>query len=136
MANSITTQILNDGPRNTVIRINIFLDTSDLALTTVADPALLVQTNPVTTQLRIDKMRCSIEDSQAPELEVDIVWDAATPVVAWQLMGRSDELNFQNAGGLNNNAGAGKTGKIQVRTQGWSAGAILSASILLYLVKQ
>ena len=42
MANSVTSQIIIDGPRNTVVKVAGILDTSDLASTVVADPAVLV----------------------------------------------------------------------------------------------
>ena len=135
MANTITTQILVDGPKNVVVKIDGFVDTSDLASTVLLDPATLsvVDSNGTkATKLRIDKIVYDIED----QLSCNLSWDATTPVLIWHLLGRN-KLEFDKKyGGLQNNGGAGVTGKITMVTQGWSASAILSFSILMECTKQ
>ena len=59
MANSTSIQILNDGPRNVVVKLDGLLDTSDLTSTTVVDPALLSDMNingVKASKLRINKI--------------------------------------------------------------------------------
>ena len=131
MANVFTTQILMDGEQKVVVHAVGTLDTSDLAVTDLLDPATLRVTNPPTTQLRIDRIQYDVEDL----LTVSLLWDATADVVAYNCVGREDFI-ANNFGGLLNNAGAGKTGKIQISTQGWVAAAILSFNITLECTKQ
>lgn len=131
MANSFTTQILMDGDQKVVVHCVGTLDTADLPATDILDPATLKQTNPLSTQLRIDKIKYDVE----PTLTVAILWDATADVVAYQCTG-AFTFDATKFGGLQNNAGAGKTGKIQLSTQGWAAAAIISFDITLECTKQ
>jgi hypothetical protein len=133
MSNTTSIQILNDGPRNVVIKMDGLLDTSDLSSFTVVDPALLsdMDINGVkASKLRINKIVYDVEDG----LDVELFWDAATPVRIWNLVGRG-KVDAHRTGGINNNA-TSPTGKITATTQGWSTGAVLSYTIVLELVKQ
>jgi len=133
MANSTTTQITIDGPRNVVVKLQGLLDTSDVSSTVVLDPALLsnIDNDLKASQLRINRIMYDVEDL----LTVNLFWDATTPVAIWNLMGRGT-IKTRDIGGIINNSGAGKTGKITMTTQGWSASAILSYSVILECVKQ
>jgi hypothetical protein len=134
MANSVTTQILNDGPRNVTVKVSGFLDTSDVTSTVIVDPALLSDISingQKATKLRIDRIVYDVEDL----LDVTLFFDATTPVRAWDCVGRG-ELRLNKSGGIQNNAGAGVNGKITLTTQGWVASAVLQFSIVLSLVKQ
>ena len=136
MANIVNTQTLEDGQENTIIRITAILDTADLPNTTVlVDPALLSDIGPFAgrkaTQLRLKKCIFDVEDS----LDVRLYWDATTPVYFEDYVGRGVN-DYRDAGGLQNNAGAGKTGKILIETQGWVAAAKLEFTLTLYLGKQ
>jgi hypothetical protein len=131
MANVYTSQILMDGNQNVVVHAVGTLDTSDLASTDLLDPATLLQTNPVSTQLRVDRIRFTVEDT----LNVILSWDATADVVAYNCIGRG-VLDATLFGGLQNNAGAGKTGKIQISTQGWAASGIISFDVTVECTKQ
>lgn len=135
MANSYTIQVLVDGPRNTVVKVEGILDTSDLSLITVVDPALLAgidNTGGVKAKhFRIKEIIHNIEDL----LDVRLFWDATTPARIEALTGRG-KANYEKFGGLQDNSGAGSTGKILLSTQGWTIGANLSFSLILELVKQ
>ena len=134
MANVVTTQILLDGPRNTVIKVVGVLDTSDQASMVIADPATLAgidNTGLLKAQkLVIKRLSHNVEDS----LAVYLNWDATAPVQIDMLTGRGHQ-DFQKVGGLWNNAGAGVTGKILLSTQGWVVAAILSFTLELELIK-
>lgn len=134
MANSTTTQILLDGPRNVVVKFEGVLDSGDLASTTVLDPSALQGidfSGAVKAQnLRIEEIQYSIEDL----LSVNLFWDATSPVRIEELVGRG-KMKYWNFGGLVNNAGAGRTGKITATTQGASAGQILSFSLIITCIK-
>ena len=82
------------------------------------------------TKVRIDFLDYSISD----QLEVQLLWDATTPVVIMPLAGRG-KLIFQNFGGIQNNAGAGITGNILIKTTGWTSGTQVF-TVTLELVKQ
>lgn len=134
MTNSVTLQTILDGPRNTVIKIEGVLDTSDLALMTLADPALLAGIDNTGTlkakTLRINKIIHNVEDG----LSVNLFWDATTPARCEELTGRGQPC-YEEFGGLITNAGVGATGKILVSTQGWAAAGVLSFSVIVELVK-
>jgi len=127
MANASTIQILEDGQRNAIVKLTGVLDTSDQALTQVIEPASY---SPVPAGFRIDHIDYSISD----QLEVQLLWEASTNVLILPLAGRG-RMSFWNFGGLQNNAGAGKTGGILLKTTGWASGTQVY-SLVLELVKQ
>lgn len=127
MANVLTTQIILDGPRNAIVKLTGVLDTSDESLTIKVDPASF---SPIPTQFRIDHIDYSISD----QLEIQLFWDASSPLIILPLAGRG-RLAFWNFGGLQNNASTGKTGKISLKTTGWASGTQIY-SVTLELVKQ
>lgn len=133
MANSTSIQLLEDGPRNVIVKFEGVLDTSDLASTTVLDPSTLSQidyaTNLNCTKLRIDNIIFEVEDA----LSVNLFWDATTPVRIGEFVGRGNAKYFKMAP-LQNNAGAGVTGKITATTQGWAG--VLSFILYIHCVKQ
>ena len=135
MANVFNTQIILDGPRNTVIKCDGILDTSDLAATVIADPATLFGWDNTGLQkaakLAITDIMFNVEDG----LELRLAWDATTPVRIEQLTGRG-KANYSHFGDLENNAWAGVTGKITLATEGWKAAAIYSFTLILRLRKQ
>ena len=135
MANVVTTQILVDGPRNTVIRVAGVLDTSDLAPTVIANPATLVGTDD-TGALKAATFRVMrIDHSIEAGISLDFAWEATAPVVFARLSG-SQQFICSKYGGVDNNAlAAGKTGSITLATQGWVAAAVLSFSFVIELVK-
>jgi hypothetical protein len=132
MANSFTTQILEEGPRNVIVKLAGVLDTSDLASTVAINVSTLNQGGLGFTpsQVRIDHIDYSISD----QLELQFSWDATTPVIIMPLAGRG-RITFWNFGGLTNNAGAGKTGNILIKTTGWTSGTQIF-SVVLEMVKQ
>jgi hypothetical protein len=132
MANSVTTQILEEGPRNVIVKIAGVLDTSDYALNTAIDMDNINQggLGPIPAQVRIDHIDYSISD----QLEVQLWWDADSDVIILPLAGRG-RMSFWNFGGLTNNAGTGKTGNILIKTTGWASGTQVF-SVILEMVKQ
>lgn len=127
MANSLTTQIITDGPRNATVKIVAVLDTSDLAVTTVVNPLNFI---PIPPQFRIYHVDYSISD----QLEAQLQWHATANVVIMPLAGRG-RMSFVDFGGLTDNAGAGKNGAIDLLTTGWTSG-IQILTIILELVKE
>jgi hypothetical protein len=109
------------------------LDTSDLASTTVLDPAAqYIDPITPTTQYRIDAIEWSVSDP----IVVRLSWDATSPVRIVELAGRGAFPKIgRHYGGLQNNAGAGKTGKITALTTGYVSG-VVAFTILIHAVKQ
>lgn len=127
MANLLQTQIITDGPRNATVKITGILDTSNVAQTTIVDPVNFL---PIPKTFRIYHLDYSISD----QLELQLLWKATVDQVIMPLAGRG-RMSFCDFGGLNNNAGAGKTGAIDLLTTGWSAGTQIF-SLVLELVKE
>ena len=146
MANVTTIQTLIDNERNVVIKLDGFLDTSDVSpLTTLLDPATLANVNASSlnpqkaTSLAISKVIFDVEDG----LAVDLYWDATSPVAIWHFVGRGKvdarhfgNLQLKGAGGVANTVPTGATGKILYDTQGWSTGAKLSFTLMIECIKQ
>ena len=132
MANSLSIQILEEGPRNAVVKLVGVLDTSNQSAVLAIDLSTLNQggLGPTPTAVRIDMVDYSISD----QLSVQFLWDATTDVVALALVGRED-MNFKGFGGVNNNAGAGKNGNILITTTGYTSGTQVY-TIVLQMVKQ
>jgi hypothetical protein len=132
MANAYTTQIIVDGPRNAIVKITGVLDTSNQAQTLAVDVSTLTQGG---TQLKPNGVCIHyIDYSITDQLEVQLSWDATAQVVIMPLAGRG-RMSFKDFGGLQNNAGAGKTGSINILTTGWTSG-IQVFTVILEMVKQ
>ena len=134
MANSVNIQTILDGPRNVVVKVEGILDTSDQASMTLVDPAALGymdgQNRVKAKHLRLYTLTYSVEDG----LEVRLAWDATTPVRLGQLTGRGKQC-FRHFEGIPDNSGAGSTGKVLLSTEGWSAGKILSFTVIAEFAK-
>jgi hypothetical protein len=132
MANSVAIQVIEDGARNSIVKITGVLDTSDVALQTGVDLTTLNQggSGPTPTLARIDHIDYSISD----QLEIQLQWHATTNVIIMPLAGRG-RMSFWNFGGLQNNSGAGRNGNIDFKTTGWTSGTQVF-SLILELVKQ
>jgi len=133
MANSVTTQVIEDGPRNYVLKVNMLLDTSDVSITDLITPSglsALGDINGACSRVSIYRIVYDVEDS----LTVNLYWDATTDVPIARLVGRGI-LDQKKFGGMPNNGGAGVTGKVQYDTQGWSASAVLAATFTIHAVK-
>jgi len=135
MANAVTIQTLIDGPRNVVLKVDGYIDTSDYAVADLINPATLSAidnaTGALATQLRIDRIIYTVDEG----LCVTLWWDATADVRIIDLV-KAGHQELSNFGGFTNNAGSGKTGKIQISTEGWSVGKVYEFTLTLELVKQ
>jgi hypothetical protein len=136
MANSVQIQTLVDSERNLVVKLVGILDTSNVSLATLIDPALLASVNSTglnsqkPTKVAIKKVTYDVEDG----LAVNLYWDATTDVPIWRFVGRGFVMGEQ-VGFLQNNAGTGVNGKVLYDTDGYSSGS-LSFSLLIECIKQ
>ena len=113
MANSVQTQIIQDGPRHVTLKVTGTLDTSNVAQQSILLPS---QVSPVPYSFRVMHIDYSITDGIA----VQLLWNATTDQVMVPLAGRG-RMSFQEFGGLTDNGGAGVTGGIDLLTTGWAA---------------
>ena len=136
MANSVQIQTLVDSERNLVVKLVGLLDTSNVSLATLIDPALVAAVNASglnsqqPTKVAIKKVTYDVEDG----LAVNLYWDATADVPIWRFVGRGFVM-AEHIGFLQNNAGAGVTGKVLYDTDGYSSGS-LSFSLLIECIKQ
>ena len=136
MANSVQIQTLVDSERNLVVKLVGLLDTSNVSLATLIDPALVAAVNASglnsqqPTKVAIKKVTYDVEDG----LAVNLYWDATADVPIWRFVGRGFVMG-EHIGFLQNNAGAGVTGKVLYDTNGYSSGS-LSFSLLIECIKQ
>ena len=136
MANSVQIQTLVDSERNLVVKLVGLLDTSNVSLTDLIDPATLASVNASglnsqkPTKVAIKKVTYDVDDG----LAVNLYWDATADVPIWRFVGRGFVMG-EHIGFLQNNAGAGVTGKVLYDTDGYSSGS-LSFSLLIECIKQ
>jgi hypothetical protein len=129
MANSVTTQIIEQGPLNYVLRVTGTLDTSDYARTRIVQVSALA---PSCTSVALWEVNTFSISSQ---LTVTLDWDASTPVKFLQLVSTGNPMKFERYGGIPNNGGAGVTGDVYITTTGWASGT-QSFTLVLWFKKQ
>src|SRR5208282_5732460 len=128
MANTVVTQILADGGKYTDLKVDMNIDTSNLAYQVFLNPAVQY-IDPVgnpTTQYRIDQIDFAIQDGVA----IDLFWDATVPVSIVRLVGRGRWPAVDYHQPLQNNSGSGKTGSIGLSSTGWTAGVIVGSFMM------
>lgn len=142
MANVVQTQILIDGPVNTVFKMTGQLDTVTVSpalesYTVKLNPATFTTSYKRPVTWRLDHVDYSISDG----IEAQLFWDATTPVVIMPLSGRG-RMSFWNFGGLQNNAtNPGFTGGIALSVSLLPSATVVAGtpfvySVILELVKQ
>jgi hypothetical protein len=126
-------QILNDGYRNTTLKIAGWVNAADITNYTVLDPSLLTQIDAQGTLakvVRVKRINFDIQDG----IQVDLIWDGATPQLLWECAGRG-EIKAGPFGGITDNATT-PTGKILLTTIGGAAiSAQTSFTIILEVIK-
>jgi hypothetical protein len=147
MAASFTVRIMEDGPRNAILLINGNnggsttgpVNGADLAYQALILPSQLGYVDITRKQrcasLRVDTIEWDIQTEA--QYQVDLFWDATTPVEFYSCIGRANKF-FKNFGGLYQQVGiAGTTGGIGISTLGGAntTGVNQSWTITLYLIK-
>lgn len=122
MADAVSSQTLINSERNLVMKFTNTSDgTGESAVTKVDVSALGA------SEVKISKIHYSVAG-----MVVRLLWDATADVTIVDLQGDGC-LDASRFGGLINNAGAGKTGDIQLTTVGHSSGD--SYSLILEMQK-
>jgi len=128
VVDQVSTQIIADGPRNAILKFLSVSDGTGETAVLKVDVSTLSGINGVApSEVQIRHIDYSLIG-----MNVQILWDATTDVLCWELTPDQDnDLDFPYY--LPNNAGAGKTGDILFTTIGASAGD--TYSIVLHLIK-
>lgn len=116
MANTVTSQTLVDGSKNTAIHVYLASDgvSGELSNQVIVDASALAG---APTDLKIDRIMGHITGFSAV-----LKWDATTDVPFLAISdGGHIDFDYREVGGLQNNAGTGKTGDIMVDTTGFTA---------------
>lgn len=125
MTDAVTSQILVDSERNVVMKFTNISDGTGEAGVLKVDVSTLTGAPASVKITRIDY--------DISGMAVNVLWDATTDVPAIVLSNGQFSLNFEDFGGLINNAGAGVTGDILFTTIGHSAND--TYSIVLHMKK-
>lgn len=123
---AIATQTILDGDRLAIFKFTNDSGTVETAALKV-DVATLKRNGAglPCTGVKINKIW-----SGTHGMEVQILWDATTDVLAWGLTQNSTYLmDFSSFGGIPNDAGAGKTGNVLFTTLDATAGDFYAITI-------
>ena len=107
--NILPIQLLNDGYRNATFKISGWVNAADISGYTIVDPSTLSQIDAQGTipkTVRVKRINFDIQDG----IQVDLIWDGATPTNLWECTGRG-EIKAAPFGGITDNATT-PTGKI------------------------
>ena len=130
MADTVTSQTILDTPYRLVMKFTNVSDGSGESAVNKVDVSAFTagEKGATCTGVTIDRIHF-VNDG----MKVQILWDATSNVEAYKLLDTEGYYDFSSFGGLQNNAGSGKTGDILFTTKGHSSGD--TYSIVLELVK-
>ncbi len=130
MADSVSTQTIEEGPRNLVLKFTNVSDGTGEAGVVKVDASTYT---PLTTSLKVRKIEYNVVGGA-----VRMLWDASTDITFAYLSGYGC-IDLEDTQGIVNNAGTGVTSDILFTTSGFiAAGASNAASgytIVLYMIK-
>ena len=131
MADAVTTQTIIDGERNCIMKFTNVSDGSGESAVAKVDVSALASNSAGVACSEVRVMRISHAIVGMP---VQLFLDATSNVLLMELAESSNgHMEFEDIGGLPNNAGSGKTGDILLTTKGHSSGD--TYSIVLEMVK-
>jgi len=131
MADAVTSQTIIDGERNCVMKFtNVSDGTGESAVAKVDVSALASNAAGVAcSEVRVMRISHAVVG-----MSVQLFFDATSNVLLVELAESSNgHMEFEDFGGIPNNAGSGKTGDILFTTKGHSSGD--TYSIVLEMVK-
>lgn len=126
MVDTVSSQVLVDGERNYVIKLNCLSDGTGESGVKKVD---LTTMHPVPTSVRLERVQGDIFG-----MEVELWWEASSNVEILKMADHRVELDFCETGGLPNTKAAGWTGNMLLTTTDASAGD--SYSIVLHFKKK
>ena len=131
MSGTVTTQIIQDGERNCIMKFtNVSDGTGESAVVKVDVSAL--QSNP--SGIACSEVRLVRVSHAIVGMSVQMFFNASTNVLLMELAESSNgHMDFQDFGGIPNNAGSGKDGDILFTTKDHTSGD--TYSIILEMLK-
>lgn len=131
MADTVTTQTIKDGERNCIMKFtNVSDGTGESAVVKVDVSAL--QSNP--SGIACSEVRLVRVSHAIVGMSVQMFFNASTNVLLMELAESSNgHMDFQDFGGIPNNAGSGKDGDILFTTKDHTSGD--TYSIILEMLK-
>ena len=131
MADTVTSQTILDTPYRLVMKFTNVSDGSGESAVQKVDVSTFTagEKGATCTGVTIDRIYF-VNDG----MKVQILWDATTDVEAYKLLDTEGYYDFTSFGGLQNNAGSGKTGDIMFTTVG--AANTETYNIILDMTKQ
>ena len=131
MADAVTSQTIIDGERNCVMKFTNVSDGSGESAVAKVDVSALASNAAGVACSEVRVMRIS---HAIVGMSVQLFFDATSNVLLVELAESSNgHMEFEDFGGIPNNAGSGKTGDILFTTKGHSSGD--TYSIVLEMVK-
>tara|TARA_R110000824_G_scaffold76796_2_gene194544 strand:- start:1285 stop:1692 length:408 start_codon:yes stop_codon:yes gene_type:complete len=131
MADAVTSQTIQDGPRNCIMKFtNVSDGSGESAVAKVDVSALAANAEGVAcSEVRVLRISHAIVG-----MSVQVFLNATSNVLLMELAESSNgHMDFMDFGGIPNNAGSGKNGDILFTTKGHSSGD--TYSIILEMVK-
>ena len=131
MADAVTSQTIQDGERNCIMKFtNVSDGTGESAVAKVDVSALTSNSRGVAcSEVRVMRISHAIVG-----MSVQLFFNATSNVLLMELAESSNgHMDFKDFGGIPNNAGSGKDGDILFTTKGHSSGD--TYSIVLEMVK-
>ena len=120
MVDAVTTQTLLDGDR---LVIQKFTNISDGTGEAAVNKVIVANLAPNQFGLACTGVKINRIWANTHGMEVRILWDATTDAFCWMIpQNTTYDMSFDSFGGLQNNAGAGKTGNVAFTTADMSAG--------------
>ena len=134
MADTVTSQLIVNGPRNLVIALTNLSDGTGQSSVKVVDAQSATYAVNQQGQLIVPGVHLKLTgiDYQIGGMIVKLQWDATTPVDLYTLTGY-DRADFKKFGGIPNPNTAGATGSILLTTVGQVANS--TYSIVLHMIK-
>jgi len=131
MADTVTSQTILNTPYRLVMKFTNVSDGSGESAVKKVDVSAFTagEKGATCTGVTIDRIHF-VNDG----MKVQILWDATTDVEAYKLLDTEGYYDFSHFGGLQNNAGSGKTGDIMFTTVGH--GNTETYNIILDMTKQ
>ncbi|MBY0409017.1 MAG: hypothetical protein K2Q97_02560 [Burkholderiaceae bacterium] len=133
MANILSTQIINDGPRNVQVKFVANLDSGNLSNVVLLDPATLAIPD-LSTNLRAKSLTFkSVKYQISNGIYVNLLWEGTPNALLLALVGY-DEINQQDKGLIPSNA-VSPTGRVLLSTVGLTVGPLAAITLIATFVK-
>ena len=133
MANVLDTQVLEEGPRNLVVKLTGVLDTSDISETAIDISAFTANNdvNGILSGFRVDLIEYSIGKG----LEIQLAWMGNNPEQITPISGRGRIVATNYGGFIPDQTRNGYNGSISLVTTGYPAGSIQNFTVIMELIK-